>query len=82
MLRHLKGKKIGVPREYLAEGMEGEVKQAIEETVKQLSAAGCDVELFSLGYTDYVVPSYYLIACAEASSNLERFDGVKIWASK
>lgn len=77
LLRHLKGKKIGVPREYLAEGMEGEVKQAIEETVKQLSAAGCDVELFSLGYTDYVVPSYYLIACAEASSNLERFDGVK-----
>jgi len=74
---YLQGKKIGVPREYLAEGIEAEVKEAIEETMKQLQTSGCEVELFSLDYTEYVIPAYYLIACAEASSNLERFDGVK-----
>ena len=69
--------KIGVPKEYLAEGVEPQVKQALLKSIDFLVSSGAKVEYFSLGMVDYVVPAYYLIACAEASSNLERFDGVK-----
>jgi len=73
----LAGAKIGVPKEYLAEGTDDEVKIALEEAIALLEENGAKVEYFSLGMVDYVVPAYYIIACAEASSNLERFDGVK-----
>ena len=69
--------RIGIPKEYLAEGCDEEVKKALADTVHTLSKNGAVVEFFSLGMVDYVIPAYYIIACAEASSNLERFDGVK-----
>ena len=68
---------IGIPKEYLAEGCDEEVKKALADAVHTLSKNGAVVEFFSLGMVDYVIPAYYIIACAEASSNLERFDGVK-----
>ena len=73
----LSGMRIGIPKEYLAEGCDEEVKKALADTVHTLSKNGAVVEFFSLGMVDYVIPAYYIIACAEASSNLERFDGVK-----
>ena len=69
--------RIGIPKEYLAEGCDEEVKKALADAVHVLSKNGAVVEFFSLGMVDYVIPAYYIIACAEASSNLERFDGVK-----
>ena len=71
------GMKVGVPEEYLAEGIDEQVKEALLASIERLQSCGATVEYFSLGMVDYVVPAYYLIACAEASSNLERFDGVK-----
>ena len=71
------GMKIGVPKEYLAEGTDPQVKQALADAISLMSQNGAQVEFFSLGLTDYVIPAYYIIACAEASSNLERFDGIK-----
>lgn len=73
----LQGLRIGVPREYLSQGSEDEIQKAIVETVTAMSKNGAQVEFFSLGMTEYVVPAYYILACAEASSNLARFDGVK-----
>ena len=73
----LKGKKIGIPEEYLAEGTDEEVKHALLHAVDLMKENGAEVEIFPLGMVDYVIPAYYTIACAEASSNLERFDGVK-----
>lgn len=74
---YLKGKTIGIPKEYMADGTDDEVKNAILNAIKLMEKAGAKVEFFSLKMVDYVVPAYYIIACAEASSNLERFDGVK-----
>ncbi|RGY95448.1 Asp-tRNA(Asn)/Glu-tRNA(Gln) amidotransferase subunit GatA [Clostridium sp. AM58-1XD] len=71
------GMKIGVPKEYLAAGLEKEVKEAMVEAMRLFSMAGASVEFFDLGLADYAIPAYYVIASAEASSNLERFDGVK-----
>ena len=73
----LKGFRVGIPQEYLSSKIQPEVRQAVEEAAKALAVRGACVEVFSLSMTDYVIPTYYLIACAEASSNLERFDGVK-----
>ena len=73
----LKGIRIGIPEEYLGEGTDPEVKQAIEKAAELMKENGAQVEWFSLKMTEYVIPAYYIIACAEASSNLERFDGVK-----
>ena len=73
----LKGKKIGIPREYFAEGTNEEVKKALTDAMELMKQNGAEVEYFSLKMVDYVIPAYYIIACAEASSNLERFDGVK-----
>ncbi len=73
----VKGMKIGIPRDYLGEGIEPEVKDAILAAAKKLEAKGAIVEEFDLSLVEYAIPAYYLIACAEASSNLERFDGVK-----
>ena len=71
------GMKFGVPKEYLAQGLDPEVKESFMESLKQLTQMGAIVEFFSMKTTEYMIPAYYIIASAEASSNLERFDGVK-----
>lgn len=71
------GLKVGVPAEYFGEGLDHEVKAAVEKTIEQLKAAGCIIKPVSLPHTKYAVPTYYVIATAEASSNLSRFDGVR-----
>jgi len=71
------GLRIGVPAEYFAEGLDPEVRACIEQGIAALKAAGCTVKPVSLPHTKYAVPTYYLIATAEASANLARFDGVR-----
>ena len=71
------GLRVGVPAEYFGEGLDDEVKAAVEKTIAGLKAAGCEVKPVSLPHTKYAVPTYYVIATAEASSNLSRFDGVR-----
>lgn len=73
----VKGMKIGIPKDYLGEGLEPEVKEAIMAAAKALEAKDAIVEEFDLSLVEYAIPAYYIIASAEASSNLERFDGVK-----
>ena len=75
--KDLRGVKIGIPKEYLSEGLDEDVKKALVDAVQLMSQNGAIVEFFSLGLVDYVIPAYYIIASAEASSNLARFDGVK-----
>lgn len=74
---YLTGMRFGVPKEYLSEGLEPQVKDAFTDMLKVLISQGASVDFFSMETTEYTIPAYYLIACAEASSNLERFDGVK-----
>jgi aspartyl-tRNA(Asn)/glutamyl-tRNA(Gln) amidotransferase subunit A len=71
------GLRIGVPAEYFAEGLDPEVRAAIEKGIDALKAAGCTVKPISLPHTKYAIPTYYLVATAEASANLARFDGVR-----
>ena len=71
------GLRIGVPGEYFGEGLDPEVRAAIEKGIAALEAAGCTVKPVSLPHTRYAVPTYYLVATAEASANLARFDGVR-----
>ncbi len=73
----VKGMKIGIPRDYLGEGLDPEVKEAILAAAKTLEGKGAIVEEFDLSLVEYAIPAYYVIAAAEASSNLARFDGVK-----
>lgn len=73
----VKGMKIGIPRDYLGEGLDPEVKEAILAAAKILEEKGAVVEEFDLSLVEYAIPAYYVIAAAEASSNLARFDGVK-----
>jgi aspartyl-tRNA(Asn)/glutamyl-tRNA(Gln) amidotransferase subunit A len=73
----VEGMRIGIPQEYFAEGLDGEVRAQIEKGVAALKAAGCTVKPVSLPLTKFAVPVYYLIATAEASANLSRFDGVR-----
>lgn len=73
----VKGMKIGVPNDYFGEGLEPEIREAIEAQLAVLREAGAQVERFELGLLSYAIPCYYTLATAEASSNLERFDGVK-----
>ena len=73
----VKGMKIGIPRDYFGEGLDSEVKDAVLAAAKQLAAKGAVVEEFDLSLVAYAIPAYYTIAAAEASSNLERFDGIK-----
>jgi aspartyl-tRNA(Asn)/glutamyl-tRNA(Gln) amidotransferase subunit A len=69
--------RIGVPAEYFAEGLDPEVRACIESGIAALQAAGCTIKPVALPHTKYAVPVYYLIATAEASANLARFDGVR-----
>lgn len=73
----IKGMKFGVPEEYLAEGLDPEVKASFMGVLDTLKELGAEVEFFSIKTMEYMIPAYYIIASAEASSNLERFDGVK-----
>lgn len=73
----VKGMKIGIPKDYFGEGLEPEVKEAVLAAAKELERKGAILEEFDLGLVDYAIPAYYVIAAAEASSNLARFDGVK-----
>jgi aspartyl-tRNA(Asn)/glutamyl-tRNA(Gln) amidotransferase subunit A len=74
---NLEGVKIGLPRNYFAGGIDDEVKTAVLAVSKELQAAGAIIEEFEMPFLDYVIPTYYIIACAEASSNLSRYDGLK-----
>lgn len=71
------GMKIGIPRDYFGEGLDPEVKASVLAAAELLKAKGAVVEEFDLSLVDYAIPAYYTIAAAEASSNLERFDGIK-----
>lgn len=73
----IKGLKIGIPREYFVDGMEPGVESAVKGAIAKLQALGAEVEECSLPHTEYALPVYYLIAPAEASSNLARYDGVR-----
>lgn len=73
----VKGMKIGIPKDYFAEGIDEDVKANVLAAAKVLEEKGAIVEEFDLGMVEYAIPAYYIIASAEASSNLERFDGVK-----
>lgn len=73
----VKGLKIGIPRDYFGEGLDAEVKDAVMKAARTLEEKGAIVEEFDLSLVEYAIPAYYVIACAEASSNLARFDGVK-----
>ena len=72
-----KGLRIGVPKEYFIDGIDAEVKDAVEGMIKKLKAAGAEIIPVSLPHTQYAVATYYVVAVSEASSNLSRFDGVR-----
>lgn len=71
------GMTIGVPKEYFAEGLDAEIRAAVEKVIEDLKAQGCVIKEISLPHTEYAVPTYYVLATAEASSNLSRFDGIR-----
>lgn len=73
----VKGMRIGLPRDYFGDGLDPEVAAAVKKAAEDLKAAGAEVEEFDLKLVKYAIPAYYTIADAEASSNLERFDGIK-----
>ena len=77
----VKGLRIGLPREYQVEGLDPEVKAATDAAVKQLEALGAEVKEITLPHTEYAIATYYIIATAEASANLARFEGVRYGAS-
>jgi len=73
----VKGMKLGVPVEYFGDGLDPEVRSSVEAAIQKLANAGCEIVRISLPHTQYAIPAYYLVATAEASSNLARFDGVR-----
>ena len=73
----VKGLKIGVAKEYFGAGLDPEVKAAVEAAIQKLAELGCEVVPVSLPHTEYAIPAYYIVANAEASSNLARYDGVR-----
>jgi aspartyl-tRNA(Asn)/glutamyl-tRNA(Gln) amidotransferase subunit A len=77
LAKPVKGLRIGVPAEYFGEGLDPEIRAAIEKSLDGLRAAGCEVKTIALPHTKYAIPTYYVIATAEASANLSRFDGVR-----
>jgi len=77
LAKPVEGLRIGVPQEYFGEGLDPEIRVAIDGVLAGLKAAGCVVKPVSLPHTKYAIPTYYVIATAEASSNLSRFDGVR-----
>jgi aspartyl-tRNA(Asn)/glutamyl-tRNA(Gln) amidotransferase subunit A len=77
LAKPVEGLRIGVPEEYFGEGLDPEIRAAIDGVLAGLKTAGCVVKPVSLPHTKYAIPTYYVIATAEASSNLSRFDGVR-----
>lgn len=75
--KSLRGVKIGVPKEYFAEGLDTEVRAAVEAAIQKLAELGCEIISLSLPHTKYAISTYYIVATAEASSNLARYDGVR-----
>jgi aspartyl-tRNA(Asn)/glutamyl-tRNA(Gln) amidotransferase subunit A len=73
----VKGLRVGVPAEYFGDGLDAEVRAAVESAIEHLREAGCTIHPVSLPHTRYAIPTYYLLATAEASANLARFDGVR-----
>jgi aspartyl-tRNA(Asn)/glutamyl-tRNA(Gln) amidotransferase subunit A len=71
------GLKIGVPAEYFGEGLDAEVRAAVAAAIQELAKAGCEIVPLSMPHTEYAIPTYYVVATAEASSNLARYDGVR-----
>src|SRR5882672_8162157 len=69
--------KIGVAKEYFGDGLDGEVRKAVEAAIQKLAGQGCEIVEVALPHTKYAIPAYYIVATAEASSNLARFDGVR-----
>jgi aspartyl-tRNA(Asn)/glutamyl-tRNA(Gln) amidotransferase subunit A len=77
LAKPVEGLRVGVPVEYFGEGLDPEIRAAIERTIEGLKSAGCSIVPIQLSHTAYAIPTYYVIATAEASSNLQRFDGVR-----
>ncbi len=77
LVDNVEGMKIGLPKDYFGEGLDEEVKEAVLSAAEVLKEKGAIIEEFDLSLVEYAIPAYYVIACAEASSNLARFDGVK-----
>jgi aspartyl-tRNA(Asn)/glutamyl-tRNA(Gln) amidotransferase subunit A len=73
----VQGLKLGIAKEYFGDGLDTEVRAAVETAIQKLAILGCEVIPVSLPHTQYAIPTYYLVATAEASSNLARFDGVR-----
>lgn len=73
----VKGMRIGIPKEFFGEGLDSEVKRLIEQAIRNAAALGCELTDVSLPHTEYAIADYYIIAPAEASSNLARYDGVR-----
>jgi aspartyl-tRNA(Asn)/glutamyl-tRNA(Gln) amidotransferase subunit A len=77
LAKPVNGLKIGVPKEYFGEGLDAKVRAAVEAGIAKLRSAGCEIIPISLPHTAYAIPTYYVIATAEASANLARYDGVR-----
>lgn len=77
LIEDVEGIRIGIPKDYFSEGLDAEVSAAVKKAAEDLKSRGAIVEEFDLSLVDYAIPAYYTIADAEASSNLERFDGIK-----
>lgn len=73
----IKGLKIGLPKEYMVEGLDSEVRDAVEAAIKQLESLGAEIVEISLPHTEYAIATYYIVATAEASANLARYDGIR-----
>jgi aspartyl-tRNA(Asn)/glutamyl-tRNA(Gln) amidotransferase subunit A len=73
----ISGLRLGIPKEYFGEGLDPEIREAVEAAISKLQAAGCEIVPISMPHTKYAIPTYYIVATAEASSNLARFDGVR-----
>ena len=73
----IKGIKVGLPREYFIEGIDPQVNQAVQAAIKQIEKLGAEIVQISLPHTEYAVATYYIVATAEASANLARFDGIR-----
>ncbi len=73
----VRGMRIGVPDEYFPEGLDSEIRESVENSLENLHSAGCEIKRISLPHTKYAIPAYYIIATAEASANLARYDGVR-----
>lgn len=74
---NLNGMKIGIPTNYFGKGLDEDVKKPVLEAAETLKKLGAEIEEFEMGIVDYAIPTYYVLACAEASSNLSRYDGIK-----